>query len=180
MAEETLLPNGDNSGWPTGSYLDIDEGIASADANVLSTTTDNDLVIVDLGDSAVVDGDTVTNVTIKIHGRSTGSGGKDSFVVDWLIGGTPQGTAVTTTALTGSHATYTLNDIGWNGDWTASQMDGAQVRVKANQTGRGRAATWEVDAMDVVVTYVGSPTGRLMGGLTGRGGIAEPGGGLVG
>jgi hypothetical protein len=171
MAVETLLPNSDDLGWPTGTFADIDEGIASADAAVMSTTIDNDVLVVDLGATAIADADTVNTVTIKVHGRSTGSGGKDSFIIEWLIGGVAQGGAFTTAVLTGSHATYSATDAGWNSDWTQAQLNGAQVQITANQTGKATAATWEIDAIDVDIDYTlataGSPVGSLA--LTGIG-----------
>ena len=160
MALDTLLPNGDDSGWPTGAFTDIDEGIASADAAVMSTTIDDDVLIVDLTATTITDADTVNSVTVKIHGRSTGSGGKDTFTVDFQIGGVDQGGPQVTADLTGSHATYTLTDAAWDSDWTAAQLNGATLKIQATQTGKPTAATWEIDAIDVDVDYTVPPSGH--------------------
>lgn len=167
MATDTLYPNGDDGGWPTGSYLDIDESTGSPDAAVLSTTVDDDIVIIDLDATAVSDADTVTSVDIVIRGRSTGASGKDTFTVDLLIGGTPQGTTYVTPALSGSHANYTATGTTqtWTTDWTQTQLNGMQVQVQATQTGKGTAATWEVDAIDVVVNYTAASTGHPRAGV---------------
>ena len=159
MALDTLLPNGDDSGWPTGAFTDIDEGIASADAAVMSTTIDDDVLIVDLTATTITDADTVNSVTVKIHGRSTGSGGKDTFTVDFQIGGVDQGGPQVTGDLTGSHATYTLTDAAWDSDWTAAQLNGATLKIQATQTGKATAATWEIDAIDVDVDYTPAAAG---------------------
>jgi len=150
---ETLVPNGDDSGWPTGTFEDINETIASADGNVMSATTDPDVLVLDLTASEVVDGDTVTNITINTRARVLGAGGKDDLIFDLLIGGVAQGTAVTHTSVGTSYSTLVSNDIGWNVDRTAAEMAGAQVRITTAQRGKGVAATYEVDAVDVVVTF---------------------------
>ena len=160
MALDTLLPNGDDSGWPTGAFADIDEGIASADAAVMSTTIDDNVLIVDLTTTTITDADTVNSVTVKVHGRSTGSGGKDTFTVDFQIGGVDQGGPQVTADLTGSHATYTLTDAAWDSDWTAAQLNGATLKIQATQTGKPTAATWEIDAIDVDVDYTVPPSGH--------------------
>ncbi len=160
MAVDKLLPNGDDSGWPTGAFTDIDEGIASADAAVMSTTIDDDVLIVDLTATTITDADTVNSVTVKIHGRSTGSGGKVTFTVDFQIGCVDQGGPQVTADLTGSHATYTLTDAAWDSDWTAAQLNGATLKIQATQTGKPTAATWEVDAIDVEVDYTVPPSGH--------------------
>ena len=149
---ETLVPNGDDSGWPSGTYADIDEGVPGDEVASMSTTIDDDLLILDLSASEVVDGDTVTDITINISALTTGSSGKDTLVVDLLIGGTGLG-IFTTGNLTGSYATYACTNVLWNVDRTASEMAGAQVSIKANQIGKVTAATWDIDSVDVVVTF---------------------------
>ena len=47
MATELRFPSGDDGGWPTGDFLNIDEGIASADAATLETSIDDDVVVID-------------------------------------------------------------------------------------------------------------------------------------
>ena len=85
MPTEIWIPNGIASGgWATGGFADVDEGIASTpDSNVMTTTdaTEPDPVLFDLGvlgggASVIVDADTVTNVTVRTHARSTGGGSR--------------------------------------------------------------------------------------------------------
>ena len=47
MAVDTLLPSGDDGGWPTNGWADIDNTIASPSGVALETTVDNDVVIID-------------------------------------------------------------------------------------------------------------------------------------
>jgi len=156
MAIETLFPNGDDGGWPTGNAGNIDEGIASADGATLETSIDDDVVIVDLDNTAIVDADTVNSVTVKIRAKDTGSGGKNSLIVDLLIGGVGQG-AVTGGNMNNAYATYTFNDVtNWDVDWSAAQLNGMQLHITANQVGKGEAADWQIDAIDVDIDYTAS------------------------
>jgi hypothetical protein len=187
MATDTLVPNGDDGGWPTGAFGDIDETIASADGAIMSTTVDDDVVLLDLTSTVVADADTVTNVDIVTRAREgAGSAGNNRIGVVLVIGGVEQGAEQQTANMTTSFANVTHNVAAWNSDWTAAQLNGAQVRMWARQTGKAESATWEVDTVDVVITYTPSSTGRIMssivgaGGLVGSGGIAGSGGGLAG
>lgn len=165
MSEETLVPNGDDSGWPTGTFADLDEGIASADGLVMSTDADGegDVLNLDFTDSGVVDGDTVTNIDIVVRAKiASGPTTSDTLHVDLLFGGVPVGTQQATGTLTDSFQNFTLNDGGvWNGDRTAAEMDGLQVRLTPAQAGMPVTLQWDVDVVDVVITFtpasVGSP-----------------------
>ena len=153
---ETLVPNGDDGGWPTGTYANLDEGVPGDEVAIMSTTTSPDVLILDLSASEVVDGDTVTNITINMWARVTGTGGKDDLTVDLLIGGVAQGVGVTHTSVGSTYSTLVSNDAtAWNADRTAAEMDGAQVQISTAQRGKPVAATYEVDAVDVVVTFTG-------------------------
>ena len=156
---ETLVPDGDDSGWPTGTFANLVEGVPGDEVAIMSTTTNPDVLILDLSASEVVDGDTVTNITINMWAQVTGVGGKDDLIVDLLIGGVAQGTAVTHTSVGTSYSTLIANDTGWNVDRTGAEMDGAQVRITTAQRGKGEAATYEVDSVDVVVTFTGGASG---------------------
>jgi len=176
MTVETLFPNGDDGGWPTGGFANIDEGIASADGLTYETSIDNDVTVIDLDDSAIADADTVNSVTVKIRAKDTGSGGKNSLIVDLLIGGVGQG-PITSGVLNNAYGTYTFVDaVNWDQDWTAAQLDGMQLEITANQTGKGEAADWQIDAIDVDIDYTAAPSGRIMSSLVGGGGLAGPGG----
>jgi len=152
MTIETLFPNGDDNGWPTGDWTDIDESIASADGNNLETSIDDDVVVIDLDDSAIVDGDTVNTVTVKIRAKDTGSGGKNQIEVDVDVGGGGLG-AIKSASLSNSYATFTFTNALWDLDHTAAQMDAMQLIIRADQTGMGTAADWQIDAIDVEIDY---------------------------
>ena len=156
---ETLLPNADDSGWPTGTFADIDNTIASPSGTFMSATTDPDVLIIDVGDSEVVDGDTVTNITINMWANVIGTGGKDDLTVDLLIGGVAQGTAVTHSSVGSTLSNLSSNDVGWNVDRSAADMDGLQVRITTGQRGMGAAATYQIDELEVIVTFTGGGGG---------------------
>jgi hypothetical protein len=153
MATETLVPDGiASAGSWSGAATDIDEGVPGDSVAAITTTTDNDVIDLNLSASAVVDADTVTDITVNISALTTGSSGKDTLTVDLLVGGTGLGTFVTA-HLTGSYVTYACTNALWNVDRTATEMAGLQLRITATQTGKATAATWDVDSADVVVTY---------------------------
>ena len=169
MATETLVPNGDDSGWPTGAFSDINEDFGSPDASIMRTTDAelDDVLILDFGDSAVLDADTVTNITIDLRALCSGSGGKDDYLVELLIGGVSQGTSVTHSGVGQSFVTLSSNDVGWNVDRSASDMDGLQVRITSAQRGMGSSGNWDLDTVRVVVTYTeDSPTTDAVGTIT--------------
>lgn len=159
MAEDTLFPNGDDggtSGWATGDFTDINEGVASADGLVMSTDDEGHVLNVDLTAPIIKDVDTVTDVNITIRGRETGASAASFFNVDWIIGGTAQGTQQQISALLTTFRNDTVSDVGWDSDWNSGQLDGAQVRITTGQTGMPTAGVWEIDAIDVVVTFTSS------------------------
>lgn len=170
MTEETLVPNGDDSGWPTGTFADIDEGIVSADGLVMSTDSDGDgdVLNLDFSASGIEDGDTVTNINIVVRAKiAAGATGGDTLLIDLLFGGIPVGVQQETGVLTGSFQNFTLNDGGvWNGDRSAAEMDGLQVRLTPAQTSKPTALQWDLDTVDVVATFtqasVGSPVIMVM------------------
>ena len=139
MAEiEKLYPNGDDSGWTTGSYADINEGTDSPnDGDMISTAAngEGEVINIDLTDSAITDSDTVTNVTIKVRSKESLPIGH--VAVDLLIGGVVQG-AQQDCGSQVAFATDILNDTGWNVDWTAAQLAGMQVRLTSVQSGEAK------------------------------------------
>lgn len=155
MSTETLVPNADDSGWPTGAFSDIDEDFATPDGAVMRTTDAelDDILILDFGDSSVVDADTVTNITVDLRALCSGTGGKDDYQVEVLIGGSPIGTAVLHTSVGQSFVTLSSNDTGWNADRTAAEMDGLQVRITSQQRAMAAAGNWDIDTVRVVVTF---------------------------
>lgn len=151
MSTDKLLPNGDDGGWPTGSYLNIDEGIASADGSVLSTNVDDDTVVIDLTSTVVADSDVVTALDIVVRVNYTG-GGTNSLGVELLVGGSVIGIQQTS-SITTSFQNLTFSDVNWDADWTQAQLNGAQVRLQAIQSGKPTAYTVQVDALDVDIVY---------------------------
>jgi hypothetical protein len=153
MAIETLPPSagGSFSNW-TGAFSDIDEGTASPDtADIIAATAKNGTALLNIADSAVGDGDTVTGVDIVLHQQTRGAG-NDSIEAALVIAGVEQGSNVSRT-LPSSWETFTYNDAGWNSDWSAAQLDGLQVRLYARQSGMPSTVGHEVAALDVVITY---------------------------
>lgn len=153
MTIETLLPSGDNDGWPTNNWDDMDTTIATPSGVALETTIDNDVVLIDLTDSAITDADTVNSVTVKIRAKDTSVSTKDQLIVNLFIGGVGQG-PITSSNLISTYTTVTLVDVtNWDIDWTATQLDGMQLEITANQTGKGESATWHMDEIEVDIDY---------------------------
>lgn len=166
MAEEILFLDGtfSGTGW-TGTGTDIDEGITAADGAEISSDADGEADIVTLGfaDTALSDSDTITQVDIVIRGRVTTDGGDEEFNVSFLIGGAAQGATLASGIITSTHANYTLNDIGWNSDWTAAQLNGMQIEVAGLQAGMPTANTWHIDTAQAVITYTPGSSPQTIG-----------------
>ena len=152
MTIETLFPSGDNNGWPTGDWPNIDESIASADGLTLETSIDDDVVIIDLDNSVITDGNIVNTVIVKIRAKDTGAGGLNSLAVDVNVGGGGLGEIVGS-VLNNGYATYTFINALWNLNHTAAQIDAMQLIIRANQTGSIVATNWIIDAIDVDINY---------------------------
>lgn len=171
MAEVFLVPNGDDAGWDAGGWADVDDGgIAPSspgsgptDADYLEQTTGGEGVTIDLDLSAhgITDADTITAVDVYVRAYNNGGTGNDNVLVDWLIGGTPQGTQYNTGTLTGSPANYVASGStqAWNADYTASQLDGAQVRLTSAQSGMPTELQTRVTEVEVRITYTPASTG---------------------
>lgn len=167
MATETLLPDGTYSGtgW-TGAGSNITEGIASADGSVIQSDSDGeaDVVTIDFANPVdITDADTVTQVDVYYRGRVQTNGGDENFDVDLLIGGTPQATVSGTPGeLTATLANFGPINTGlWNSDWSLSQLQSLQVSLVGAQTGMPTANVWEIDTLEVVITYTPAATGGV-------------------
>lgn len=160
----TRFPSGDDGGWPTGTWEDIDESIASADGAVLATSIDDDVVIIDVGDFDIDDADTVELLFLNVRARDTGAGGKNKIAIDIDVGGGGIFEVVPAANLTNSFVTYTYNNALWDVDWTAAQMNNLQLIIRANQTGMATAADWEIDAIDIeaLITLAGGGQVHLL------------------
>lgn len=162
MAEVTILPNGitKNLGWATNGLAEIDEGIAGADGSLMSTDSDGEgeNFTLDFASPGLVDGDTITRVDVIVRHQTGGASASSIFRAQLLIGGTPQGVDQDTPNRT-SLTNDTLNDTGWNTDWTASQLDGMQALFTAIQGGMPTAEQWDVDAIEIKITYTPASAG---------------------
>jgi len=148
MTIEIRTPDStEGGGWENGDHLDVDEGIATPDGNVIDTTIDDDFVDFGFPATTIVDADTVNGIDIKIRAKRTGSGTLDTITITLVIAGGPKA-AVISGVLGDAFATFTFSDATWDDDWTAAELDGAEIRVRSTQTGMPTAATWEIDAID--------------------------------
>ena len=155
MATETLNVSAVSSkaNW-TGTDADIFEAISAADDTGLSNgAVEGDVLDLDLDNSVVEDGDTVTNISFVLRAQAP-TNSNDGLTVQLLIGGVAQGAPV---AFGGVPSTWgnsgTLNDAGWNVDRTAAEMDGAQARIVTTQGGMPGVVDLGFDCLDCIVTY---------------------------
>lgn len=150
-----LQPNAWDDGWPFGFITNIDEPIAQADNQTVHTTSRNDVVVFDLDNTSLIDDlDTVLSVTITVRGRTDNiTDPLISFDVDLLINGVSRGTGLPQQALSTVFSNQLFSNETWNDDWTAAEINSAQVRVTARRIERD-FSFWYIDAIDVVVEYV--------------------------
>lgn len=164
MATETLNVSGVaiKSNW-TGTDADVFEALASADGNLLiNRSNEGDDLLLNIDDSVVVDGDTVTNISINIR-CARGSNTSDGITAQLYIGGSPIGVAQDFESQGGTLADTTLSNsgnlndptagTGWNEDRTAAEMDGLQVELVPTQGGMPGSVVLDFDCLDVVVTF---------------------------
>ena len=163
MATEYLVPNGNDGGWDVSTHTNIDNGILGGTpddgAEVNELTTENAALLLDLADSAITDADTVTQVEIRVRARSAGAG-NDRVGVELFIGGTGQG-ATNSGSLTASFVTYVITNAAWDVDWTAAQLDGAQVQLTSVQSGMPATVGHRVSEVEVDITYTEAPADTL-------------------
>lgn len=155
MAVETLNVSAVSSkaNW-TGTDADIFEAISAADNTGLHNgATEGDVLDLDLDDSIVVDGDTVTNISFVLRAQAP-TNSSDGLTVQLLIGGVPQGVPVAFASVPSSWGNSgVLNDAGWNVDRTAAEMDGAQARIVTTQSGMPGVVDLDFDCLDCIVTF---------------------------
>ena len=153
MATETLNLNviNANTDW-TGVLTDVDEAISAADGNSMDPIVDDAVIDFGVTDSSVVDANTVTRIDIVVRGKKIGSNG-DRIKADLLIGGVAQGSSSNTGNLSTSFVDYTLNDVGWNVDRSASDMDGLEVRLTVEATGMPHTPDVQMNCVDVNVIF---------------------------
>ncbi len=161
MAEETLNISAVSAkaNW-TGTDADIFEAISAADNTGLNNAAnEGDVLDLDLSNSIVVDGDTVTNISFILRAQAP-TNSNDGLTVQLLIGGAAQGVPVTFGAVPSTWGnSASLNDTGWNVDRTAAEMDGAQARIVTTQGGMPGVVDLDFDCLDCIVTYTPASAG---------------------
>lgn len=161
MAVETLNINAVSSkaNW-TGTDADIFEAIAAADNTGLNNAAvEEDVLDLDLSDSVVEDGDTVTNISFVLRAQAP-TNSSDGLTVQLLIGGVAQGIPVDFGTIPSTWGNSgLLNDVGWNVDRTAAEMDGAQARIVTTQMGMPGVVDLDFDCLDCIVTFTPAGVG---------------------
>jgi hypothetical protein len=169
MATTYYYPNGNDGGWVVSTNTNCDDGFNPGNGLDNDVTGPNDATFITCddeagdilnldtgvgsGEHAIVDGDTITQVQIKVRATLNASDADSNLQVDLIIGGTAQGTQQETGHLTGSFVTYTLSTTGWDSDWTAAQIAGMQVRLTSEQGGMPSAYDVDVSEVEVIITY---------------------------
>lgn len=170
MADETRVPNGDPASptWSStggNNFGEIDEGAASQDGDTthVTSTSAGDEDIYDFPGSVIVDGDTITNVTVKLVAMCPSSAiGNNSFGADLLIGGVKQGQVNINVSNDSTYAELDFTTGTWDTDWTAVQADGMQVAIISRQQGMPDAGEWRVTSCDLIVTYTPDAGGNVV------------------
>lgn len=185
MATEKLNVIAWDAGWPTGFVTNIDEPIASADGQNISTTLLGDVVVLDFNDVVSIhDIDIVTVVVPTIRCRETtgDAGAAARLAVELLIGGVAQGGVQTVATMSAAFNNDSITIPAWDVDWTVAQLNTLQLRITTTNLAAG-TPQWAIDAVDIDITYTVVPTvavepllGTLT--LTGVAPTAAPAGGF--
>ena len=159
---ETLNIDAINAAWAgaSGAATDIDEAVASADGNLYGPGAEADAADFGFANTGeIVDGDTVTNVSITVRLKKGGTAGNEQADVQLMVSGSPVGSAVSTGNLTTSFADYgPLNDAGWNSDLSQVEVDSIEVRVTPMQSGMPGTNAVDIDCCDVIITFTSAVT----------------------
>lgn len=161
MAIDWLFPNVDATPLQWGTFgsgpdhsFRVSNGVGTPDdTDGITTTTvfNNDRL--DCTSTVVVDADTVNSVSIRMRYKSSVGTGSNWVDVELWIGGSSQGTTrVGLINDTSWHNTVVPN-TGWNNDWTAAQLNGAQIDVESIQTGKSAAFQFDISEIDIVINY---------------------------
>ena len=151
---ETRQINAINTAWASGSgaVTDIDEPIGSPDTAYYSGGVEDEAAEFGFTASEVEDGFTVTNITLNMIYRDDGSAGTVSVQVDLLISGSPVG-AGSSFSVSGSDTEYNVNIAAWNTDFTAAEMDAAELRITPTQSGMPGTQLPFLETANMVVTF---------------------------
>lgn len=158
MATKTLVPTGTVSEFWLGTGQNhslVDETTGSHDSATteITSSTANQVDRYSFADGEFVDGDTITQIDVKIAAWRNGGTALTNIAIDIFIGGASQNRVQNPTNLSGSYVVYTLNDANWNQDFSASQMNGIEVELDSWQTGKAIPFTLHVTAIEIFVTY---------------------------
>ena len=154
MATGTLRPTGTVSHtWSQGTgHANIDDVVtqpAAGDGSIIKATQpagdDNDVEVVSFGTISV---GSVSNITVWTYGGYAGGAGTPE--VDVYMGAWQGYQEVSFTG-----APFVWTSDSFNGSWTQANLDGLQVRYRADVPDAGKAEeTNSIDVCYVVVTYV--------------------------
>lgn len=154
-ATSTIVPTADvTNEWDSGTYADIDEGIASAnDSDFITTDTSGNTLRFTLGNPGLTDGDTITDVNMIIRCKDNDSSNR--FTCHIYIGGSSQGSVTINSNAAITNRTASL--AGWDTDWTAAQLDGMEAVVVSDDT--GSEGDYWLYTLDVEITYTAGAGG---------------------
>ena len=160
--EVRFNPDGWDSGWPTGFITNIDEPVASADGQTISSSIDLDEVVLDFEppSSVLTVSDTVLSVTYLVRFRQPGiTAPPGSINTTALIESVPVIGITETGSASFLDQLFAFNTLNQNGfvdgqavPWTAAQLDTFQLRIRNVHTS-GNTEMF-VDAVDLIITYV--------------------------
>lgn len=162
MATEQLQINNWNSGWPTGLVTNVDEPSASADGQVVSTSTHNQTVIFGIEPPSVIqDVDDVTGINLVIRTRAITILGSPTakLKVELFVGGVSKGSVTTSDLADNIMINLHLSLGSWDADWTRAELDSITIHVTTitDPTSINSVAQYDIDTIDVVVTYTDVP-----------------------
>jgi len=135
---EQLQINSWDNGWPSGFVANVDDTVANADGQTVSTPLYGDVVFFGLDDvpATLVDEDTVLGVSMLVRAKFDYLGSatalEANLVVSLVIDGTPL--AIQNINLVnneGSFINTALAHPSWNQDWTVAQLNSMQIKVQA-------------------------------------------------
>jgi hypothetical protein len=162
-----LNPTGWDNGWPTGFLSNIDEPVASADGQTISSTTQNEAVTLDFAGAAstITATDTVIDVQFLVRARQPSipaAYGLNSVV---YIGGAPLISGAQKIYPTFSDEPFEWDIISQNGfddgqpvPWTAAELEQLQIKFLYGNNTVGTETF--IDAVDAIITY--SPQSPLI------------------
>jgi hypothetical protein len=150
-----VQPNAWDSGWPVGFVANIDDPTSNPDGQYISTGFVNDVTFIDFENpSGITEADTVLSVSLVVRARGVAQTepelGFASIEAELYVSGSLVGPTKTLFNLPTSFVNRSLSDTAWNQDWTPTQLNSMQVRLKS---GGPLAEDWYVDGIDLIIEY---------------------------